>query len=124
MHKAEGLVNLIVHNGQIELVVFANTFPVFDTGPAQRIDTQRQARFLDRRHVDDVRQPFNERLHQILFFNVTRSQRRVQRNAFHALQAGGQQFVGAVLHHFGDVGISRAAVWRVVLDTTIFRRVV
>ena len=35
-----------------------------------------------------------------------------------------QQRVGAVFYHFGDVGISRAAVWRVVLDTTIFRRVV
>ena len=124
MHKAEGLIHLIVNNGQIELVVLANALPVFDTGPAQRIDAQRQAGFLDCGHIDDIRQPLNERLHQILFFNVARSQRRVQRNAFHALQARGQQFVGAVFHHFGDVGISRAAVWRIVLDTTIFRRVV
>ena len=124
VHKAEGLVHLVVHNGQIELVVLANALPVFDTGPAQRIDAQRQARFLDRRHVDDVRQAFNERLHQILLFDVAGSQRRVQRNAFHTLQASGQQFVGTVFHHFGDVGISRTAVWRVVLDTAIFRRVV
>ena len=69
--------------------MLANALPVFDTGPAQRIDAQRQAGFLDCGHIDDIRQPLNERLHQILFFNVARSQRRVQRNAFHALQARG-----------------------------------
>ena len=39
VHKAEGLIDVIVHDGQIQLVVLGNTFPVFNTGAAQRIHT-------------------------------------------------------------------------------------
>ena len=124
VHKAERLIDLIVNDGQIQLVVLADAFPVFDTRTAQRIDAQFQARLLNSRHIDDIRQPFNKWLYQVLLFHVAGSQRGVERNTLHTLQTGGQQFISAVLHHFSHVGISRAAVWRVVLDTAIFRRVV
>ena len=114
VHKAERLIDLIVNDGQIQLVMLADAFPVFDTRTAQRVD----------RHIDDIRQPFNKRLYQVLLFHVAGSQRGVERNTLHALQTGGQQFIRAVLHHFSHVGIGRAAVWRVVLNTAIFRRVV
>ncbi len=123
MHKAEGLIDVIVDDSQVELVVPGNTFPVFDTGPAQRIDPELEAGFLNCRHVDDIRQPFDKRLHQILLFDMTGCQCRVEGEAPDALQTRGQQFVSAILDHFGDVGIRRAAVRRVVLDTAIFRRV-
>ena len=124
MHKAESLVNLVVNNGQVQVVVFTDTFPVFDTGTAQRIDAQRQARFLDSRHIDDIRQPFDEGLYQIPLFHMAGRQRGIQRNTFHAFQSIGQQRIGAIFHHFGDVSIGRATVRRIVFDTTVFRRVV
>ena len=124
VHKAEGLIDVVVNDGQVEIVMLSDTLPVFDTGAAQRIDAQRQSGFLDRRHIDDIRQPFNKRLHQILLCDVAGGQRRIKRNTLHALQTGSQQFVGAILYHLSHVGIRRAAVRRVVLDTTVFRRVV
>lgn len=121
VHKAEGLINLIVNDSQVKLVERRNTFPVFDTGTAQRINAQFQARFLDSRHIDDIGQPFDKRLHQILLFHVTGCQCGIQRNAFHTFQAISQQRVRAIFNHFGHVGISRATVWRIVFDTAIFR---
>ncbi|SLT11864.1 Uncharacterised protein [Klebsiella pneumoniae] len=54
---------------------------------------------------------------------MTGCQCRIEGDAPDALQTRGQQFVSAILYHFGDVGIRRAAVRRVVLNTAIFRRV-
>ena len=124
MHKAESLINVIVNDSQVQVVVLGNTLPVFDTGTAKRIDAQRQARFLDRRHVDDVGQSFNKRLNQVLLFYMTRCQRSIQRHTLHALQTISQQSVSPVFHHFGDVSICRTTVWRVVFNATIFRRIV
>jgi hypothetical protein len=45
VHKAEGLIDVIVDDGQIELVVPGDTLPVFDTGPAQRIDPELRPAF-------------------------------------------------------------------------------
>ena len=115
MHKAEGLIDLIVNDGQVEVVILANALPVFDTGTAQRINAQRQARFLNRRHINDIGQPFHERLHQILLFHMTGCHRFVEGDTLHAFQAIGQQCVGTIFHHFSDVGISRATIWRIVL---------
>ncbi|MNC27204.1 hypothetical protein D3C75_753690 [compost metagenome] len=124
MHKAEGLIDMIVNNRQIQIVVFRYALPVFDTGTAERINTQFQTRFLDGGHINDVHQPFDKRLHQILFLYVTACPGFIQRDAFYIFQTRGQQCVGAIFNHFGDVGISRTTIWRIVFDTTIFRRVV
>ena len=115
---------MIVNDGQIQLVMLCNAFPVFNTGAAQRIHTQLQAGFLNRRHIDDIRQPFHKRLNQILLFHVAGGHRLIKRNTFNAFQTVGQQRVCTIFHHFGDVSVSRAAVRRVVFDTTVFRRVV
>ncbi|MNV12173.1 hypothetical protein D3C71_1027660 [compost metagenome] len=124
VHKAEGLINLIVNDGQIQLVEFGNALPVFDTGAAERVHAQLQARFLNRGDINDIGQPFDKRLNQIHFFHMTGSHRGIQRNTFNAFQTVSQQRVGAVFDDFGDVGISRATVWRIVFDTTIFWRIV
>ena len=94
--------------------MLSDTLPVFDTGAAQRVNAEGQSGFLDRRHIDDIRQPFNKRLHQILFFNVAGGQRRIKRNTLDALQTGSEQFIGAIFDNLGHVGIRRAAVWRIV----------
>ncbi len=54
MHKAERLINGVIHQGQIEFVVLSNALPVSDAGTAKRIDADFQARFLNRREIDDL----------------------------------------------------------------------
>ena len=80
---------MIVHDGQIQLVVLCNALPVFNTGAAQRIHAQLQTGFLDGRHIDDIRQPFHERLNQILLFHVTGRHGGIQRDTFNAFQIVG-----------------------------------
>ena len=48
----------------------------------------------------------------------------VERHALYAGVVGTQQFVGAILNPAGDIGVRRTAVGRVVLEATVFRRVV
>ena len=124
MHKAESLIDLIVNEGQIQVVVLSDTFPVFNTRTTQWINAQRQTRFLDCRHINDICQPFHEGLNQVLFFNMTGRQRGIQRNTLHALQTVSQQCISPVFYDFGDVGICRATVWRIVFNAAVFRRVV
>ena len=90
VHKTEGLIDVIVHDGQIQLVVLGNAFPVFNTGAAQWIHAQLQTGFLDSGHIDDIRQPFHERLHQILLFHVAGGHGFIQRDAFHTVQTVSQ----------------------------------
>ncbi len=104
--------------------MLSDTFPVFNTRAAQRINAQRQTGFLNRRHINDIRQPFDKWLHQIYRFNVARGHCRIQRDALNALQAARQQRIGAIFYHFSDVGIRRAAIGRIIFNTAIFRRVV
>ncbi|MNC37700.1 hypothetical protein D3C75_862710 [compost metagenome] len=66
VHKAEGLIDRVVHQRQIQLVMLGNTLPVGNAGTAKRIDAQLQAGTLDSRHIDNIHQPFDVRLHQIL----------------------------------------------------------
>ncbi|CCK01638.1 hypothetical protein BN129_4445 [Cronobacter sakazakii 701] len=125
VHKAESLIHLIVNDGEIELVVLRDALPVFDTGAAEWVDAELQARFLDSGHIDDFCKPLDKRLHQIFFLNAAARPGLVQRDALHLFQAVRQQFVSAVFDHFGDVGVCRAAVrfW-VVFDAAIVRWVV
>src|SRR4051794_26912636 len=49
---------------------------------------------------------------------------RLERNSLHPGVCFTQQLVGAVLNPTGHIGISRATVGRVVLESTVFGRVV
>ena len=90
VHKAEGLIDVIVHDGQIQLVVLGNALPVFNTGAAKRIHAQLQTGFLNSGHIDNIRQPFHERLHQILLFHVAGGHGFIQRDTLHAVQTVSQ----------------------------------
>ncbi len=124
VHKAEGLIDLIVNDGQIQLVEFGNAFPVLDTGAAQRIDAQLQPGFLDRGHVDDLGQPFDKRLNQIFLGHAARGHGFVKRHALNPFQARRQQSVGTIFDDPGHIGVGWPPVRRVIFDAAIFRRVV
>ena len=66
VHKAEGLIDGIVHQRQIQLVVLRHALPVGDAGTAKRIHAQFQAGTLDSRHVDHLNRAFDIRLHRSL----------------------------------------------------------
>ncbi len=67
--------------------MLGDALPVLDARATQGIDAQGQACFLDGGHIDNIRQPFNKRLHQIFSGDVAARPRLVQRNAFHRRQA-------------------------------------
>ena len=96
MHKAEGLIDGIVHQRQIQLVVLRHALPVGDAGTAKRIHAQFQAGTLDSRHVDHLNQAFDIRLHQVFGVQVAAVPGLVQRLALNAFQLLRQQFVGAL----------------------------
>lgn len=121
VHKAEGLIDGIVHQRQIQLVVLRHALPVGDAGTAKRIHAQFQAGTLDSRHVDHLNQAFDIRLHQVFGVQVAAVPGLVQRLALNAFQLLRQQFVGALFDHRRQVGVGRAAVRRVVLDAAVFR---
>lgn len=122
VHKAEGLIDLIVNDGQVEVVILANALPVFDTGTAA---DQRPAS--GPLSESPPYQRYRPALPQTAAPDPALSHDRMpslrRGDTLHAFQAISQQCVGSVFHHFSDVGISRATIWRIVLDTTIFRRV-
>ncbi len=124
MHKAESLIDRIVNDGQIELVVFSDALPVRHAGAAKRIDADFQACFFNRVHIHYLRQSFNVRLDQIFFLDMTAGPRLIERQTLHLFQVALNQLVGAIFHHFGDIGVGRAAVRRIIFDAAIFRRVV
>ncbi|MNG85519.1 hypothetical protein D3C79_442790 [compost metagenome] len=123
VHKAEGLIDGVVDQRQIQLIVLGNALPVGNTGAAKRINAQFQAGTLNGGHINHVHQPFHIRLHQILRVQMTAVPGFVQRLALNAFQLLRQQFVGAFFNHRGQVGVGRAAVGRVILDAAVFRRV-
>ncbi|MNS84222.1 hypothetical protein D3C72_1180380 [compost metagenome] len=124
VHKAEGLIDSIVHQRQIQLVMLGDTLPVGDAGTAERIDAQLQAGTLNRRHINHVHQPFNIWLHQVLCMHTAAGPGLIQRLTLNAFQLQRQQFIGALFNHRGQIGIRRAAVGRVIFDAAIFRRIV
>src|SRR5215510_4198828 len=51
-HEAEGRINYVVHDLQIESVAFANGIPVSHAGPAQRIHTDANLALADCLKID------------------------------------------------------------------------
>ena len=97
--------------------------PVLDGCPAQRVGADPHAGALDRLDVDDVLEVAHvaSRKSYSPSASPSMSAKRVARDA---LQAAGDQLVGAVGDPAGRVGVGRAAVRRVVLEAAVARRVV
>ncbi len=75
--------------------MLSDTFPQYRSRPADR--HQRQTGFLNRRHINDIRQPFDKWLKlQIYRFNAAREAIAASRDALNALQAIRQQRIGAI----------------------------
>ena len=68
VHKAEGLIDLIVNDGQVEVVIlrqYASSIRYRNRPADQR---PASGPLLNCRHINDIGQTFHKRLHQILLF--------------------------------------------------------
>lgn len=103
MHKAEGLIDVIVHDGQIQLVVLGNAFPVFNTGAAPVDPRPASDRLIAVN--DDIRfQFFHERLHQILLFHGSEAMASSSEMRFTPFRPLASNALAWIFHHFQDAG--------------------
>ena len=97
--------------------------PVVHRGAAHRVRSDAHAGVLDGRHVHDVRQVRNVVVH-VVVLHAALIEHAVDRHALYTLEPGAQVVVGLCRNPIGGIGIRRAACRRVVLESTIARRVV
>jgi len=123
-HKAERRVDRGVHHVQIKAVVFADRRPVAHTCATQRIYAQAQIGAAQGVHVDHVFQIGNIGIQVIMTMGSAGFKGLLVAYALDPGQPGREQFIGLGFNPLGDIGISRAAIGRVVLETAAFWRIV
>ncbi len=123
-HEGEGRVDLVVHHLDVQAIGLGDDVPVGNAGAAQRIDTDLDARVLDGIHVQHVLQVIHVRGDIVVLDHERALEGLGERHPFHTGQTRFQNGVGTVLHPLGDLPFGGATVGRVVLEATIFRRVV
>ena len=122
-HEAPGRIDLRAHHvdGQVELLVHQR--PVVDGSAAERVDAQAHAGGTDHIEVDDVLQIGDIVLAEVEALDQVGLDGLLERNALDVLEIA-EQLVGTIRDGVGDVGRSRAAGDRVILEAAIGRRVV
>ena len=93
-------------------------------GAAERIHAHANAGTTDRIEIDSVAQIADVCSQEIVPVGRRCALRLFQRDAPHILQPSFENCVGVILNPAGDRGIGGAAVGRVVLESTIVRRIV
>ena len=104
--------------------MLADRRPVAHTGTAQRVNAQAQVGAAQGVHVDHVSQIGNIGVQVIMAVGGGGFQGLLVAHALDPAQLVGQQLVGLGLDPFGDIGIGRATIGRVVLETAAFWRIV
>ena len=120
-HEAPGRIDLRAHHvdGQVELLVHQR--PVVDGSAAERVDAQAHAGGTDHIEVDDVLQIGDIVLAEVEALDQVGLDGLLERNALDVLEIA-EQLVGTIRDGVGDVGRSRAAGDRVILEAAIGRR--
>ncbi len=117
--EAEGRVDLVVGDGQVQAVALGDGGPVGDARAAERVDAQAQAAVADHGEVDDGGQVVDVGRDVVAAVDAV-----AVRRALDVAQLVLQQRVGLALHPARDVGVGRPAVRRVVLHAAVLGRVV
>src|SRR5581483_8431774 len=123
-HERKGRIDRGIYDGDIQSVDGVDWFPVAEGGSAQRVNSQSETRIPDQVHVDDVFQILDIGQHKILLAGGRRLDCLFVWNSFYAAIRGSQQIIRPILNPARDLGIGRAAIRRVVLEATVFRRIV
>ncbi len=123
-HEGEGRVDLVVHHLDVQVIGLGDDVPVGDAGSPQRIDTDLDARVLDGIHIQHVLQIIHIGGDIVVLDHERALERLGERHPLHTGQTRFQNGVGAILHPLGDLPFGGTTVGRVVLEATVFRRVV
>jgi hypothetical protein len=123
-HEGKSGVDNGIGDGDIQAVNRINVLPVRPGGSAERIDAEFEVSAANGLGVDDVAQVIHVGKDEILLMGGDGFDGRIEWSALHFLISAVKQVVGAILNPGGDIGIRRPAVWRVVLETAVSRRIV
>ncbi len=123
-HEGEGRIDAIVDHFDIEIIGLGDDVPIGDAGAAQGIHANLDAGLLDGIQIQHVLQIIHIGGDIVVFDHERALERIGERHAFHAGQPRFQNGVGAVFHPLGDLPFRGTTVGRVVLEATVFRRVV
>ncbi len=123
-HEAEGRVDGVIDHRRSNPIALDDRLPVVDSGAAQGIDADANARSLDRLHVHHLGEVGHIGSDVVIGLDAGRLAGAFIGQAKDADQAGGQEIVGRVLDPAGDVDIGRAAIGRIVFEAALVRRVV
>src|SRR5699024_2864787 len=123
-HERPGGVHLLVHHGQIQVVPLGDLRPVLHRGPAQRVGADAHARGADGIQVQHAGQIVHIGEQVVVPVHVLSVYRALEGDPWDRPHALTQQLVGPCGDPRGRLGAGRPAVWRVVLEATVPRRVV
>ena len=122
-HEAEGVVNGVVADGEIESIFFGDRLPVAHARAAHGIGADLETGFCDGFHVDHVAEIFDVGGDEIVGDGGGGCEGVGIVEALDFVVVIGQQFVGAVGDPAGGIGVGRPAVGRVVLEAAVVRRI-
>ena len=123
-HKGEGRIYLVVDHLDVEIITLGDHVPVGDAGATEGIHPDLDAGALDGGQIQHIFQIVHIGGDVVVFDHELTRQRLGERHPLHAGEVRFQNRVGAILHPLGDLPFRGAAVGRVVLEATVFRRVV
>ena len=123
-HEAEGRIHLVAHHAQRNPPAFRDHLPVAHTGAAQWIDTESQLCLANHLEIHDVAEVSDVGAHVVVAAGRGRGNRPLEGNALHVRQPPLEEHVGFVLDRARDARGRGAAIWGVVLEAAILRRVV
>ena len=83
-HEAEGLVDLLADDGEVEPVVLGDARPVVHAGAAERVDAHLHLGIADRGEVDDVAEVGDVGAEVVVPVRRRRAQRLRRADALHA----------------------------------------
>src|SRR5512136_558233 len=122
-HEAEGRIDGVVHNLQIESVALANRIPVRHAGAAQWIHTDANLGLADNLQIDHRGKIANIGIEVRMGMYGGGAPSAFKRYSRHPAQAVSNEGIGLSLDPFGNVSIRRPAMGRIVFEATESRRV-
>ena len=123
-HEAEGRVHARIHDGEIQTVAFLDRLPVVHGCPAQRVHADLHARAADGVHVEHGAERFDVGPDVVVLVGGRGAQGGFVGHPLQTVAVGMQDLISAMLNPVGDIRVGRAAVRRIILQSTVGRRVV
>ena len=123
-HERELRVELRIHHREVQFVNGLNWLPIRQRRAAERVHAEFQTGGANGFHVHDIFQILDVRQNKIFLVRGCGLERGGERHALHAGIISAQQFIRAILHPLGHVGVGRAAVGGIVFEPAVGRRIV